>query len=171
MSLSGTLFSSRASKSRYIELVAVDFVLANLLKYGWVCKVNKRGDVGYDIIIEKENVERKVEVKGRGVFHYSGEVNDSEVQRANDNRQYHFSEKQVEIADYFICVSVAPDDKVAWIVPSQDFSLLKSRKKPSSKPNSKETLIFKRDRRVTKKDGTQINLDKYRSPEGWTLIK
>jgi hypothetical protein len=171
MSLSGTLFSSRASKSKYIELIAIDFVLENLLKCGWACKVNKLGDIGFDIIIEKENIQRTIEVKGRGVFHYSGEVNNSEVQRTNDNRKYLFSLKQVETADYFICVSVAPNDKVAWIIPKEDFYLLKSRKKPTSKENNNETLIFKRSRIVTKKDGVKIDLAKYRTPQGWTLIK
>jgi hypothetical protein len=171
MSLSGTLFSGRASKSRYIEFIAVDFVVANLISNGWTCVVNERGEIGYDIVIEKDSVRRKVEVKGRGVFHYSGEVNDSDVQRSNDNRQYHFSFKQVATADYFICVSVAPNDKVAWIVPKQDFNLIKSRRKPSSKASKKETLIFKRSRRTTRKEGNVIDLGKYRVPKGWSLIE
>jgi len=143
------------------EPLSYSYVKKNLEKHGWTCKLESSNRRGFDITATKKGKTRKIEVKSRTVGDYS--PGGSLTQRTNDRRYFHFSDSQVETADYFVCFFVSPIKRTAIVVPMEKFDLLRSRTKEGNR------LSFSPTRRYIIRDGKKIDISKYF--EAWELIQ
>ena len=143
------------------EPISYSYVKKNLEKHGWTCKLESNNRRGFDITATKNGEIRKREVKSRTIGEYS--PGGSLTQRTSDRRYFHFSDSQVDTADYFVCFFVSPIKKTAIVVPKEKFDLLKSRTKEGNR------LSFSATRRFVIRDGKKIDISNYF--EGWDLIE
>jgi len=151
----------------FIEYLALDAVIGNLEKKGWNWKVCYHSQIGFDLEASKKDKHIKIEVKGRSVGEYSGTVNESIVQKTVPRRHFHFSDRQREIGDFFVCVFVGPQLKRCVVIPQDDFDKVRDTENASTvtlRLNENDVVPIKQ-----WKDGRQMDIKNY--IEGWHLLE
>ena len=74
-----------------------------------------------------------------------------------------FSDEQIDLADFFVCVFVGPNRNVSFVVPRSKFDELRQRTKEGN------WLSFRPSGDFIKRDNKKIMVTEYK--EGWHLLK
>lgn len=165
-----SIFPDARSDETFIEYLALDAVIGSLEKRGWNWKVCYHSQIGFDLEAFKKDKHFRIEVKGRSVGEYAGTVNESVEQKTNPRRRFHFSQRQSESGDFFICVFVGPQVRKCVVIPQDDFDKVKDTENASivtlklNPKNYDEVVGIKE-----WKDGRQMDITNY--IEGWNLFE